>query len=83
MKIIVDVSLYPLTKDYIPPIDDVIERFNAWPDVEVSTNRLSTQLIGDYDNVMQLLKTEVLTSLCAEHQCVFVTKILRADSNPE
>ena len=29
MRVAVDISLYPLADDFIPPIKDVIERLNA------------------------------------------------------
>ena len=32
MKVAVDISLYPLNADYIPPIKDVIDRINQHED---------------------------------------------------
>lgn len=80
MKIAVDISLYPLSEEYIPAIDDVIERINRWPELDVQTNRLSTQVVGDYDQVMAMLKAELEPTFEREHQSVFVTKFLRADA---
>ena len=34
MRIAVDISLYPLDADFIPPIKDVIERLNGQPQQE-------------------------------------------------
>lgn len=77
MEVTVDISLYPLTQSYIPPIDDLIERLNAREGLQVETNSVSTQVTGDYDKVMQALTEECRLSLSASHRAVIVTKILR------
>ncbi len=79
MRIAVDISLYPLTMDYIAPIDDVIERFKRYPNVAVDVNRFSTQLTGEYSDVMALLARELEPSLAGPQQSVFVVKFLNAD----
>ena len=56
MKVAVDISLYPLDADFIPPIKDVIDRLNAREGLEVWTNAMSTQLVGEFDTVMDALK---------------------------
>jgi len=76
MKIAVDISLYPLTVDFIPPIDDVIVRLNRYPDIEVLTNRMSTQLLGDYDVVMAALVSEIKLSFEGMPHAIFAIKIL-------
>ncbi|MEM7278488.1 MAG: YkoF family thiamine/hydroxymethylpyrimidine-binding protein [Pseudomonadota bacterium] len=80
MRIAVDISLYPLSEDYLPAIDDVIARINQWPDLDVQTNRLSTQVVGEYDQVMDMLKAEMKPTFEREHQSIFVAKFLRADA---
>jgi uncharacterized protein YqgV (UPF0045/DUF77 family) len=62
MRVAVDISLYPLADDFIPPIKDVIERLNANSSVEVATNKMSTQIRGDYDDVMAVLNHEIKTT---------------------
>ena len=46
MKIAVDISLYPLDADYVPPIKDFIERLNRDRALQVNTNAMSTQIAG-------------------------------------
>ena len=46
MDIAVELSLYPLNADYIPPIKDFIDRLNAHSQLKVVTNSLSTQGFG-------------------------------------
>lgn len=76
MKVAVDISLYPFDADFIPPIRDVIERLNAHDDIEVETNRLSTQLRGDYDVVMDALNREIRTTFEQVPKAIFTIKIL-------
>ncbi len=77
MEVTIDISLYPLTESYIPPIDDLIERLNAHTDVSVVTNTVSTQVTGDYQVVMRILTDELAPSLSGDHRAVVVTKLLR------
>ena len=75
MKVAVDVSLYPLDADFVPPIKDVIERLNAHDGLEVWTNAMSTQIVGDYDVVMDALKHEIGTTFDSLPKAVFVMKM--------
>ncbi len=76
MRVAVDISLYPLTEDFIPPIQDVIERLNTHESIEVVTNPMSTQLRGEYDDVMAAISREVKTSFEKSPKVVFAIKIL-------
>ena len=76
MKVAVDLSLYPLTEDFIPPIDDVIERLNRYDNIEVVTNPMATQLRGEYDDVMSALTTELKATFENVPKSVFAIKIL-------
>ena len=76
MRVAVDISLYPLANDFIPPIDDVIRRLNAPASLEVTTNPLRTQVRGDYDEVMAALNREIKTPFYSSPKVVFAIKIL-------
>ena len=76
MRVAVDISLYPLTEEFIPPIKDVIERLQSRPSVEVFTNAMSTQLRGEYDEVMDVLNREIRTTFEQCPKAVFAIKIL-------
>lgn len=76
MKVAVDISLYPLNEDFIPPIKDFIERLKACDDIEVETNRMSTQLRGEYDAVMRALTKEMKKSFEDVPKGVFAIRIL-------
>jgi uncharacterized protein YqgV (UPF0045/DUF77 family) len=76
MKVAVDISLYPLTENFVPPIQDVIERLNSYDGIEVSTNPMSTQIRGEYDDVMAALHAEIRATFEAVPKAVFAIRIL-------
>lgn len=76
MKVAVDISLYPLTENFIPPIDDVIERLNRHDGIDVSTNAMSTQIRGDYEAVMAALHAEIRQTFESVPRAVFAIRIL-------
>lgn len=76
MRVAVDISLYPLDADFIPPVKDVIKRLNDHPGLSVVTNPMSTQLRGEYDDVMAALETEIRTSFEQLPKAVFAIRIL-------
>lgn len=76
MRVAADISLYPLDADFIPPIKDVIERLNGYSGLEVVTNPMSTQLRGEFDDVMAALHKELGTTFEQVPKAVFVMKIL-------
>ena len=75
MKVAVDISLYPLNAEFIPPIKDVIDRLNTHAGLEVWTNAMSTQVVGEFDVVMDALKQEIGTTFDTIPKGVFVIKM--------
>ena len=76
MHVAVEMSLYPLTGEFIPPILDFIERLKAHRGLSIVTNSMSTQVSGDYDRVFDALKAEIRASLSETHRAVLVMKVL-------
>ncbi len=76
MHVAVEMSLYPLTGEFIPPILDFIDRLRKHPGLDVVTNSMSTQVSGDYERVFDALRTEIRASLAESHRAVFVMKVL-------
>ena len=76
MRVAVDISLYPLSENFIPPIKDVIARFNQYSDISVATNPMSTQLRGEFDDVMDALRKELGTTFEQVPKAVFAIRIL-------
>ncbi len=81
MQVAVDISLYPLDEDFIPPIKNVIERLSRHDGIEVEYNRMSTQLRGEYDVVMPVLADEIRTTFENVPKAVFAIKILNNPVN--
>lgn len=76
MKVAVDISLYPLDADFIPPIKDIIARLNEHERLEIWTNAMSTQVVGEFDDVMDALRQEIGVTFAQLPKAVFALKIL-------
>ncbi len=76
MDIAVELSLYPLDADFIPPIKDFIDRVNADGRLKVVTNSLATQVFGPYDVVFGALTREMRTTFENNDKAVFVMKVI-------
>jgi uncharacterized protein YqgV (UPF0045/DUF77 family) len=76
MRIAVDISLYPLDADYVPPIKDFIDRLNKQPGLRVETNAMSTQVAGEHDVVFAALAAETKKTFASDSRSVFVMKVL-------
>ena len=72
----VEISLYPLSSEYIPEILGFITRLRENPKLTIVTNTMSTQVQGDYDEVWDTLKREMRPNLTGKHHVVFATKFL-------
>ncbi len=79
MQVMVELSLYPLANEYLPPIKSFIERLNAYDDLSVSTSATSTQVAGEYGRVMSVLGEEMQRTHEEVGQAVFVAKFLNFD----
>ncbi len=80
MNTSIEISYYPLNDAYIPPIKDFIARLNTYRSLTVKTSGMSTQVFGEFDEVMDAIKTEIKLSFDLPHS-VFVLKIVNADLN--
>ena len=76
MRTAVEISLYPLAANYVPPIDDFITRLNRYPGLHVVTNAMSTQVAGEHEAVFAALMQETRATFAGEHRAVFVMKVL-------
>ena len=82
MNLSVEISNYPLQVDYIPVIQNFIDRLNNHPELEVITNTMSTQVFGDYDVVMDVIKKEIRQSYQLYGRSIFVCKFIEGDLSP-
>jgi uncharacterized protein YqgV (UPF0045/DUF77 family) len=81
----IEISMYPLTGDYRPPIQAFIDRLNTHPGLMVQTNALATQIWGPLDQVMAILTREIADSaaVAGAPQLVFVMKVLPGLGPPD
>jgi uncharacterized protein YqgV (UPF0045/DUF77 family) len=79
MRTTIEISLYPLDSNYIPPIKDFIERLNTYSELTVITNAMSTQVSGEHRRLFDILAIETERSFAAVGRKVFVMKILGGD----
>lgn len=80
MMLSVEISLYPLTEQYVPVILDFIERMRGYPGLDVQSNALSTQVFGDYAEVMAAVGAELRHSFETHGAAVLVAKFVPGDA---
>jgi len=78
MQTSVEISFYPLRPEFVTPILDFINRIKKYESFESVTNGMSTQVFGEYDEVMKAVTSEIKSSFSLPHS-VFVLKIVNAD----
>ena len=77
MRTAVEISLYPLDRDYVPPIKDFIERLHRHPGLSVTTNAMSTQIAGEHERGLRRARPRRRrATFAAERRAVFVMKVL-------
>ena len=76
MRTTIEISLYPLDSNYIPPIKAFIERLNTYPELMVITNAMSTQVSGEHNRLFEILADESERTFAAAGRKVFVMKVL-------
>ena len=79
MKVSVEISLYPLREEYVPVIVDFIHEVEKHRDIEISRNRMSTQIFGDFERVMDILREEMRRSWDRHGKAVLVAKFVPGD----
>lgn len=78
MDISVELTLSPLQDTYEQPIIDFIKRLRD-SGLKTLENPLSTQVYGEYDDVMKVLLTEMKTALEAVERGVLYIKIVKSN----
>jgi uncharacterized protein YqgV (UPF0045/DUF77 family) len=78
MQTSVDISFYPLRPEFVSPILDFINRLKKYENIESETNGMSTQVFGEFFDVMHAITNEIHKSFELPHS-VFILKIVNAD----
>ncbi|MGM0614164.1 thiamine-binding protein [Halomonas sp. CH40] len=82
MYLSVQLSFYPLTDDFKPPVREVVKRLQE-SGLEVYPNRMSTQVFGEFDAVMAALSDVMKWSFETYGKAAFVANFLEGDRRPE
>lgn len=78
MKISVELTLTPLQDDFEPAIIHFIKKLRA-SNIKVLENPLSTQVYGDYDEVMDILNSEIKEVFQLIDKGLLYMKIVKSD----
>jgi uncharacterized protein YqgV (UPF0045/DUF77 family) len=76
MEISVDISMYPLQREFEAPILAFIAELEKEKSVEVVRNELSTQVHGEYKVIMALLEKEIYSVFTEIPDSIFVLKLV-------
>jgi len=78
MQISIDISYYPLHEEYVPPILSFIQRLRGYTNIRTETNGMSTQVFGEYQDVLSAIVKEMEKSFSLPRS-VFILKIINSD----
>ena len=76
MKIVADMSLYPLKDGPIPDIIEFIKEIQVQGGIEIVTNQLGTQLSGEFEAVTGAINHCMRKAMEAPNTMVLVVKYL-------
>ena len=79
MKISIEISMYPLDNNFGEYILSFIKRLNTYPSLSIKTNSMSTQVFGEYEEVMDAMKKEMKPVFAEKYKTVMVMKFINAD----
>jgi len=79
MKIVADMSLYPLKDGPIPTIIEFIEELQLQEGIEIVTNQLGTQLRGEFEAVTGAINQCMHKAMQSSNTVVLVVKYLNID----
>lgn len=78
MEISVELTLSPLQDDFIAPIQKFIQVLRD-SGFKVLENPLSTQIYGDYDEIMKFLSEEIKETFAASEHVLLTMKIVKSN----
>ena len=78
----VEISMYALEDGYAEKVIDFIQRVKQNKNIRVEVNGLSTQLFGEYELLMDVLKNEMKASF-ESGKAVFLLKLAGSELTKE
>lgn len=78
MQLTAELSFYPLAEHYIPPIKAFIAELAARPGLQIVTNRMSTQIAGEFADVTGAVNGAMQACMSGPERAVLVVKYINA-----
>ena len=82
MKTSIEISMYPLNENYGTAILKFIKKLKTYAELEIHTNTMSSQIFGDYDDMMGILTKEMKQTFEEGTDTIMVFKIANLDLKP-
>ena len=79
MRIVAEMSLYPLKDGAVPDIIDFIRDLQGQDGIEIVSNQLATQIRGEFDAVTTAINRCMRRAMAAPNTVVLVVKYLNVD----
>ncbi|MCF8460218.1 MAG: hypothetical protein K9G46_05810 [Flavobacteriales bacterium] len=83
MKVTLEITMYPLTDGFKEAVKDFLRRLNKFENIEVITNGVSTQVFGEYDDVMSAYTQALKPSMESGTPIAAVSKIINSHLPPD
>lgn len=79
MQVTLEISIYPLNKNYSPVIHSFIDALTRHPSVKIKVQPLSTLMMGDFDECIRILNIELKKIMDTDRTIVTQLKIINVD----
>lgn len=79
MRIVAELSAYPIKDDAIPDIIRFIQDLRSKPGLEIVTNQMSTQLRGEFGDVTAAINETMRKAMEEQDKLLVVAKYLNID----
>lgn len=80
MKTSIEISYFPLREEFKAPIKKFIEALKENEKITVKPNSMSTNVFGEYDDVMAAV-TQCIKDVLELPSSIFLLKIMNLDRN--
>lgn len=67
-----------MQEEFIPSILGFVNRLKSYKNIAVESGSMSTQVFGEYDELMAILTKEIKKSMDIPHS-IFILKIINSD----
>ncbi|MWJ27215.1 hypothetical protein GPM19_03185 [Halomonas sp. ZH2S] len=81
MYLSAQLSYYPLTDDFKPIVSEIVKRLEQ-SGLEVYPNRMSTQLFGEFDEVMRVISDTMKWAYETHGKAAFTANFIEGDRRP-